>query len=346
MTSSKSFSRGFLRVLVGLCLCVLKEGTADGDLTHPRDMPRSQAGSCPNYFEEFFQHVARHNGQNSNQTDYDSTFQQWLSISLSSLLQGFSQINDNETQVEPPPAPRFKCGLNPLAQNRTGRVNLVNSTELSRLITERPNASESENRTAENGTAVKVKSSAASVCVVAMFFSTSCRFSAATAPEFNALGRALVGVDVLAFDINLSSGVNSRYGIVAVPTIVLFHNGKLAARYNESKRTLENFVGFIHNLTGLQANKSILVSDEDHEGPISSVAIIGPDCFLWFSNVFLVLCGLGFLQQKVGAAVRARLAAAHEYLAQVWRTGEFYEQVGIADNEHHQQPEPNEEQVQ
>lgn len=84
---------------------------------------------------------------------------------------------------------------------------------------------------------------------------------------------------------------------------------------------------------GLPVNKSVTVLEEDHEGPVPTTAVIGPDYFLWFSNTFLFLCALRLLQQKVGAAVRAKITAIQDYVVQVWRTGEFYEQVGIADND-------------
>ncbi|PIK41847.1 putative thioredoxin domain-containing protein 15 isoform X2 [Apostichopus japonicus] len=48
-----------------------------------------------------------------------------------------------------------------------------------------------------------------------------CPFSVEMAPDFNALGRAFPGVDIMAVDVSQSSGLYTRYGIVAVPDILL-----------------------------------------------------------------------------------------------------------------------------
>ncbi|XP_789080.1 uncharacterized protein LOC584108 [Strongylocentrotus purpuratus] len=298
-------------------------------------------GSCPNHFAEFFYQISQRNRGTIYLADTTDIEQQaWLSTSfqlfeLSELLKGLNGTAGNKSQPDQKPSPKFKCGENGGIENGSGEVIMVNSSELVRLVSQRPNASAIANSSAEASTNTSDNSSQSSenVCVVVMFFATSCRFSAATAPHYNAFGRAMSAVDVLAFDINQSNGVNSRYGIVAVPSIVLFHNGKLAARFNESQRSLESMMDFVHNLTGLPVNKSVTVLEGDHEGPVPTTAVIGPDYFLWFSNTFLFLCALRLLQQKVGAAVRAKITAIQEYVVQVWRTGEFYEQVGIADND-------------
>ena len=44
--------------------------------------------------------------------------------------------------------------------------------------------------------------------------------------------------------------LNSRYGTVAVPNILVFYNAKAVARFNKSERVLEKIVGFVSNITG------------------------------------------------------------------------------------------------
>jgi hypothetical protein len=46
------------------------------------------------------------------------------------------------------------------------------------------------------------------------------------------------------------SSFNTQYGIVGVPTVMLFHNGRPAAKFNDSEYTLEMFSRFITKYTG------------------------------------------------------------------------------------------------
>ncbi|XP_041486054.1 uncharacterized protein LOC121432260 [Lytechinus variegatus] len=330
---------------VKIIFLVSSWSSVEGSVNEPpiqNPLQRGDQGTCPNHFAQFFHQISQRTRWAASQDDSaDIDHPAWPSspfqlFELSELLKGLNGSAEEQPQPDPTPSPKFKCGSNYNdIQNGSRGVIMVNSSELVHLISRRPNVSAIVNSSIEassNSTNNSSKHSE-SVCVVVMFFATSCRFSAATAPHYNAFGRAMSGLDVLAFDINQANGVNSRYGIVAVPSIILFHNGKLAARFNESQRTLESMMNFVHNLTGLPVNNSVQVSEEDQEGPVPTTAVIGPDYFLWFSNTFLFLCGLGLLQQKVGAAVRAKITAIQDYIIQVWRTGEFYEQVGIADND-------------
>jgi len=44
---------------------------------------------------------------------------------------------------------------------------------------------------------------------------------------------------------------NTQYGIVGVPTVMLFHNGRPAAKFNDSEYNLEMFSEFITKYTGM-----------------------------------------------------------------------------------------------
>lgn len=46
------------------------------------------------------------------------------------------------------------------------------------------------------------------------------------------------------------SSFNTQYGIVGVPTVMLFHNGRAAAKFNNTEYTLEMFGRFIIEYTG------------------------------------------------------------------------------------------------
>jgi len=44
--------------------------------------------------------------------------------------------------------------------------------------------------------------------------------------------------------------LNSRFGTIAVPNVMVFHNAKAVARFNGTERTLTSIVAFVTNVTG------------------------------------------------------------------------------------------------
>lgn len=52
-------------------------------------------------------------------------------------------------------------------------------------------------------------------------------------------------------DVNyIFSSLHVRYGLVYVPNVMLFHNAKPIARFNETVMNLDQFVKFINKFTG------------------------------------------------------------------------------------------------
>jgi len=87
-------------------------------------------------------------------------------------------------------------------------------------------------------------------CSVVMFYATWCPFSAKAAPHFNALPRAYLPLRVAAIDSSKYKNVNTYFGILSVPSVVLFHNGKIIAKFNDTSFTLNKFAEFIEYFTG------------------------------------------------------------------------------------------------
>ncbi|XP_002736033.1 thioredoxin domain-containing protein 15-like [Saccoglossus kowalevskii] len=193
--------------------------------------------------------------------------------------------------------PRFQCTKVELAENETAAVKIVNNTELFQTLN-RLNTSEGP-------------------CAIVLFYAPWCRFSAAVAPHVNAVGRAYPMLHVLAVDAIQFSGLNARFGTVAVPNLILFHNGKPVARYNQTERTFEQFKSFIKNHTGIDADATVEVTDEDYLGPLPSVPTVEPDYFLWFSTLFVIAFICYLFKQKFGDRIMERVrtwAEIHEHL--------------------------------
>ena len=76
------------------------------------------------------------------------------------------------------------------------------------------------------------------------------------------------------------------------------------------------------------------VTDIDYDGPVPSILSEEPDYALWFSGIFLLGWCLWILKVQYGTVIATRIEGAMNYMRHIWRTGEFYEQVGMLDHEH------------
>ncbi|XP_067899797.1 thioredoxin domain-containing protein 15 isoform X1 [Heterodontus francisci] len=124
-------------------------------------------------------------------------------------------------------------------------------------------------------------------CSVVLFYTPWCQFSADLGPHFNALPRVFPSLQFLALDASQHSSLSTRFGTVAVPNILLFQGVKPMARFNHTDRTLSTLRAFIFNQTGIEANGTVEVTEQDQSGPLPSVAVRGIDWLLVFSVLFV-----------------------------------------------------------
>jgi len=132
------------------------------------------------------------------------------------------------------------------------------------------------------------------VCALLLFYSPYCEFCTKLAPLYNVVGRSYKDILVLATDAQNVMGVSAKYGIVGIPTVLLFHSGKAVAKYNRS-RTLDDFRSFLSHLTGVQPTTPLNRTQADDMGPLSSELKESKDYYLIFSIgfiCFVVLKGL------------------------------------------------------
>ncbi|XP_066994531.2 thioredoxin domain-containing protein 15 [Anabrus simplex] len=162
-------------------------------------------------------------------------------------------------------------------------VELVNSTRLmSILITE-------SNVTSRRSVAE---------CTTVLFYARYCPFSCMAAPHFNALPRAFPDIKMVAVDAMKHPSFNTQYGIVGVPTVMLFHNGRPAAKFNDTEYTLEMFARFITKYTGLEPQHKLYVTSADFGGPVPSVPTKETDYCLALSWIFILVCSVYFFSKS------------------------------------------------
>uniref|UniRef100_A0A023GMV7 Putative thioredoxin n=1 Tax=Amblyomma triste TaxID=251400 RepID=A0A023GMV7_AMBTT len=134
-------------------------------------------------------------------------------------------------------------------------------------------------------------------CVVVTFYSPYCNFCASAAPYVNALPSGFPDLKFYAVDVVKSSHINMRYGLVAVPSILLFHNGRAVAKFNDTFVTMQGLISFIGRHTGMN---SALPLSPDYSGPLADMPLEYTDWVLISAWVFTIVCVVGaFLRSSL-----------------------------------------------
>lgn len=165
----------------------------------------------------------------------------------------------------------------------SSEVQLVNDTELIKLLISQSNITSRDNP---------------AQCILVLFYSKHCPFSSMAAPHFNALPRAFPDVKFVAINAMVYHLFNTQNGIVGVPSVMLFHNGRQVGKYNETDYTLDLFSKFITKYTGIPALEKSFVISGDFAGPVISAPSKEVDVFLIISWLFIILCGAYYFSKS------------------------------------------------
>jgi len=193
-----------------------------------------------------------------------------------------TMVQTNET-VENATSKRVVC----LTHNPTNTsdqiepvVRILNNTEFQARLTDELNSSVS-NR------------SEAAHCSITFFYAPWCEFSAAAAPHFNALARVFPDIKMYAVDSSMYHSLNTQYGVMALPSVLMFHNSRPLYKYNYTEYTLDKYSEFVTILTGIHPlNVSLEPREEDFAGPVPTKAAVGRNYYLVLAIIFSLLCGL------------------------------------------------------
>ncbi|XP_013777665.1 thioredoxin domain-containing protein 15-like [Limulus polyphemus] len=173
-----------------------------------------------------------------------------------------TSTNDSDSKVT--------CVKKKLENDEVPQVQLVNSSTLIDILTP------AEQNDSE--------------CVVVLFYSPWCVFSAKAAPHFNALARIFPYIHFLALDTATYSGLNMRYGLVGVPTVLLFHKGKPIVKFNGSEAQIENFAVFVTKYTGMSPEDGLNITSADMMGPVPTQPAQRTDFVLILAWMFTLGC--------------------------------------------------------
>ncbi|XP_033219197.1 thioredoxin domain-containing protein 15 [Belonocnema kinseyi] len=228
--------------------------------------------------------------QRVNQTEnLDSNFT--TEIEDSNLLLEEMEDSDTKSNVTIKEPKKNITKVNCLMEKIHGPVEIVNATRLVELLILEPGPA---NRS-RNSTEIKLLPGP---CVVVLFYTRWCIFSSHAAPHFNALPRFFPHIKAVAIDAMKYQSFNTQHGIVGVPTLVIFHNGKPVAKFNDTVYTLETFSKFLTHLTNQAPNGSLYVTSADFGGPVSSTPSNDTDYCLVLSWIFIAACALYFTSKS------------------------------------------------
>ncbi|CAH2246249.1 thioredoxin domain-containing protein 15 [Pararge aegeria] len=161
-------------------------------------------------------------------------------------------------------------------------VEIINGTALAKLLQVKPDI---QSRDVEAD------------CVLVLFYAKACPFSAHAAPHFNALARSYPHIKMVGLDALKYHGINAQYGIVGVPTLKMFHNGRPVGKFNGTEYNIHLFSKFVHVITG-QNPQVLLVTSKDFQGPVSSAVEKETDYFLILSWLFIIICSIYYFMQS------------------------------------------------
>ena len=137
-----------------------------------------------------------------------------------------------------------------------------------------------------------------------------------------------------ALDSYENHAMNTQFGVMALPSVLLFHNSRPIFKYNFTDYNLASFSQFINILTGdfslcsvsvnallsgLQPENVTEPAESDYEGPVPSTAVKSTNFYLIAAALFTLLCAVWQLSnsEKVRLAVDA--------LKNLWREVEMHE---------------------
>lgn len=134
------------------------------------------------------------------------------------------------------------------------------------------------------------KRSQPGICALILFYTKSCVSSSMAAPHMNALPKYFPDIQMGAIDSFRFHSVNTDFGIIALPTLMLFHRGRPVVKFNESQFTVNNFVKFIGTHTDIQPiTPKVFVTSDDFRGPLPNNVEKETNHCLWLAWVFIGL---------------------------------------------------------
>ncbi|KAL5287603.1 TXNDC15 family protein [Megaselia abdita] len=161
-------------------------------------------------------------------------------------------------------------------------------------------------------------------CLFVLFYTKTCHISAEVAPYFNALSRRFPFIRLYAIDAFKYPSFNTDFGIIGLPTAMLFHQGRPVVKLNNVLENVKNFGSFLTKHTDIKPANGIEYlppTPEDYQGPLSSVPEEESKNLLILAWMFIASCA-GFYFSKT--AIYAQIT---DVIKKNWRESEVQAQM-------------------
>lgn len=156
-------------------------------------------------------------------------------------------------------------------------------------------------------------------CLFVFFYTKTCHISSEVAPYFNALSRRFPFIRLYAIDAFKYPSFNTDFGIIGLPTAMLFHQGRPVVKLNNVLENVKNFGSFLTKHTDIKPSNGVEYvppTPEDYIGPLSSVPEEESKNLLVLAWMFIASCA-GFYFSKT--AIYAQIA---DVIKKNWRESE------------------------
>ncbi|VBB33866.1 unnamed protein product [Acanthocheilonema viteae] len=140
-------------------------------------------------------------------------------------------------------------------------------------------------------------------CMLTAFYSPDCAFSIRMVSYLYQLPRMYPRLHIVATDARDHSKLNSRYGIIGTPTILLWVDGSVVSRMDEAPFSLKAFKDYIEKWTDLELE--YIAAMENESGLIENIQFHKSSfdwylCMSWCS--FMLSIVYFFMNSKYGQA--------------------------------------------
>ncbi|EFX86873.1 hypothetical protein DAPPUDRAFT_307050 [Daphnia pulex] len=197
-----------------------------------------------------------------------------LNDSIEITSTGNDSITNDTTISNATLIKKFTCLLDDTPPEGNSTFQIVNGTTLLSVL------KQNQNITSRTQPAT---------CQIVVFFASWCPFSIQAAPHLNALPRGFPMLSFYAIDAYTYNSLSTMQGVMAIPSFFLFHNGKAAARYNETEYKVDLFSSFITRYTGIQPIGILNRTTADYQGPLPTNVLEQTDQWLILAWIVLLL---------------------------------------------------------
>jgi thiol-disulfide isomerase/thioredoxin len=215
-----------------------------------------------------------------------------------SILENDLSLNKSSTDQNETASSTTAAGTHRLHKPRVNCVQLAAQVEMSELKNAGKliliNGTELQSRMLDETSTNVTNRTTPGICSVILFYGNWCQFSAQAAPSFNSMPRFFPKLNFYAIEVANNLNIFSQFAVVALPSVLVFHNGKPVYGFNSSTHSLETYIQFISNYTGLkpEENEAVQLIVEDYSGPVPSTVVDKFNYNLLVAYLFIILCVL------------------------------------------------------